>query len=268
MSVSENTGYHRIDHNHFGPRPELGKNGGETIRIGTSDVSELNSRTIVADNYFDRCNGEGEIISNKSCENVYVNNVFERCSGALNFRHGHRCLARGNVFLGRQEKGTGGIRIIGSDHRVIDNYFEGLRGDAERAALCFMNGIPDSPLAGYAPVRNALVADNLFIDCKVSMEFGVRASKKVSVNPADCRITANSFLPGKWELFRVQAKPVNFTWQGNKYQQGNARGADLAAIERIDIPLKRAANGLFRLVDSKTPLRTLPSAKSTGPTWR
>jgi len=28
--------YHRIDHNYFGPRPILGSNGGETLRIGTS----------------------------------------------------------------------------------------------------------------------------------------------------------------------------------------------------------------------------------------
>src|SRR3546814_4077822 len=28
---------HRIDHNYFGPRPPLGSNGGETIRIGTSE---------------------------------------------------------------------------------------------------------------------------------------------------------------------------------------------------------------------------------------
>lgn len=69
--VDESVGAHRIDHNHFGPRPELGRNGGETIRIGTSQVSELNSRTIVEENYFDRCNGDAEIISNKSCENIY-----------------------------------------------------------------------------------------------------------------------------------------------------------------------------------------------------
>ena len=85
--VTETAGSHRIDHNHFGPRPELGKNGGETIRIGTSDVSELNSRTIVEENYFERCNGEGEIISNKSCENIYRHNLFDRCAGALTLRH-------------------------------------------------------------------------------------------------------------------------------------------------------------------------------------
>ena len=38
---------HLIDHNHFGPRPPLGANGGETMRIGYSYQSMLKSRTVV-----------------------------------------------------------------------------------------------------------------------------------------------------------------------------------------------------------------------------
>lgn len=68
--VGEQAEHHRIDHNHFGPRPKLGKNGGETIRVGTSETSEFDSATIVEQNYFHRCNGEAEIISNKSCANI------------------------------------------------------------------------------------------------------------------------------------------------------------------------------------------------------
>ena len=61
---------HQIDHNYFGFRQNLGGNGGETIRIGTSHNSMMNSQSIVEYNYFDRCNGEHEIISNKSNQNV------------------------------------------------------------------------------------------------------------------------------------------------------------------------------------------------------
>ncbi|WP_309723071.1 polysaccharide lyase 6 family protein [Armatimonas sp.] len=68
--LAGNPNDHRIDHNHFGPRPELGTNGGETIRVGTSDWSMSVSRTIVEDNLFERCDGETEIISSKSCENL------------------------------------------------------------------------------------------------------------------------------------------------------------------------------------------------------
>lgn len=44
--------YHRIDHNYFGPRPVLGSNGGETLRIGTSKYSMFNSHTLVENNFF------------------------------------------------------------------------------------------------------------------------------------------------------------------------------------------------------------------------
>ena len=62
MAVRMNTedsreNYHRIDHNYFGPRPILGSNGGETLRIGTSHHSRKDSFTTVENNYFDRCDG-------------------------------------------------------------------------------------------------------------------------------------------------------------------------------------------------------------------
>ena len=44
-SVESQENHHRIDHNYFGPRPVLGSNGGETLRIGTSHYSLTNSYT-------------------------------------------------------------------------------------------------------------------------------------------------------------------------------------------------------------------------------
>ncbi len=68
--------HHKIDHNYFGPRPILGSNGGETLRIGTSHYSMSDSFTVVENNYFDRCDGEVEIISIKSANNKVSNNTF------------------------------------------------------------------------------------------------------------------------------------------------------------------------------------------------
>jgi len=98
--------YHLIDHNYFAHRPELGENGGETIRIGTSTYSMSDSYTIVEHNYFEYCNGEAEIISNKSCENIYRYNTFYECKGALTLRHGNRCTVYGNFFLNRPPNGV------------------------------------------------------------------------------------------------------------------------------------------------------------------
>ena len=91
--------HHKIDHNYFGPRPVLGSNGGETLRIGTSHFSRSNSYTLVENNYFDRADGELEIISNKSAENVFRGNVFFESRGTLTMRHGRGTLVENNLSL-------------------------------------------------------------------------------------------------------------------------------------------------------------------------
>ena len=90
----------------------LGVNGGETIRIGTSANSMESSRTIVENNTFKNCDGEIEIISNKSANNIFRNNLFLESKGSLTLRHGNNTLVEGNVFLGNNVSKTGGIRVI------------------------------------------------------------------------------------------------------------------------------------------------------------
>ena len=143
--------YHYIGHNYFGPRPVLtaASNGGETIRVGTSDVSMNLSRATVENNYFEQCNGDVEIISSKSCENTFRRNTFVDCEGALSLRHGNRCVVEGNYFFGHSRPLTGGVRIIGDDHKVYNNYFQDLAGASSRAPLAIMQGLVDSPLNGY-----------------------------------------------------------------------------------------------------------------------
>jgi len=91
--------HHRIDHNYFGYRPTFGSNGGETLRIGTSHYSLTDSYTVVENNYFDRTNGEVEIISIKSGKNIVRGNVFFEAQGTLTMRHGNDNLIEENVFL-------------------------------------------------------------------------------------------------------------------------------------------------------------------------
>jgi poly(beta-D-mannuronate) lyase len=164
---------HRIDHNIFGPRPRLGENGGETLRIGDSKTSRTLAGVTVEANAFEACDGEAEIISNKSCGNVYRGNVFTRCSGALTLRHGDDCVVEGNVFLGHGAAGTGGVRVVGEGHRVVGNHFADLAGTDQRAGLCVMNGLRDSPLNGYARVRNLLVSGNTWMNCRQPIRFGL-----------------------------------------------------------------------------------------------
>lgn len=97
-SSEDRNNHHRIDHNYFGPRPDLGYNGGETIRVGTSAHSMEDSFSLFEYNVFEECDGETEIISNKSCENTYRYNTFRKSIGTLTLRHGNRCYVYPNYF--------------------------------------------------------------------------------------------------------------------------------------------------------------------------
>ncbi|HVI44476.1 MAG TPA: chondroitinase-B domain-containing protein [Chitinophaga sp.] len=122
----KNADYHLVDHNHFAHRPPLGVNGGETIRAGYSGQMDNISRTIFEYNLFEECDGENEIVSNKSCENLYRYNTFRKSQGQFCFRHGDRNIVYANFFLGEGKSGTGGVRVIGSKNYIVNNYFSGL----------------------------------------------------------------------------------------------------------------------------------------------
>lgn len=157
--------FNRVDHNYFGQRPILGSNGGETLRVGTSHYSLTNSNTLIEYNYFNQCNGEHEIISNKACQNTYSNNTFFECQGTLTMRHGNETMVKENYFFGNGKPNTGGIRIINETQTVVGNYCEGLTGYRFRGALVIMNGVPNSPLNRYFQVKDSEASDNSFIDC-------------------------------------------------------------------------------------------------------
>jgi poly(beta-D-mannuronate) lyase len=179
---------HLVYRNYFGYRPPLGKNGGESIRIGTSDVCKNISATVVEGNYFERCNGEGEIISNKSGANSFLNNTFFECEGTLTLRHGNNAVVAGNWFIGNGKKLTGGVRVINEGHRIYNNFFYRLTGDEYRSALSIMNAIPDSPPAGYAAVRDVIISNNTFLDCNIPWSFCTGSGKN------DCTVRPESTL--------------------------------------------------------------------------
>ncbi|MEM6555627.1 MAG: chondroitinase-B domain-containing protein [Pseudomonadota bacterium] len=153
---------HRIHHNYFGPRPVFGSNGGETLRIGTSHYSLTTSGTRVEHNYFDRCSGEVEIISNKSGSNTYRGNTFYESRGTLTLRHGNDTVVEQNLFDGNGAPYTGGVRVINARQTVRNNMFRNLNGERFSGALVVMNGVPNSPINRYHQVDGAVIEGNSF----------------------------------------------------------------------------------------------------------
>lgn len=261
---------HRIDRNLFLGRPPLGKNGGETMRIGTSQVSLNNSRTIVEENFFEHCDGESEIISNKSCENIYRSNVFVASKGGLVLRHGNRCLVERNWFFGRGIAGTGGIRIIGEDHRIEHNYLEGLLGEMFESAMPINDGIPNTPLNGYFRVQRLTIAHNSIIDCAQSLSFGVGHGARDRIEEArGVTIRNNLIVSSHGPLVRFYSQPSDARWEGN-VMYGADSGIDHVGVRVVDPGLttdgqgiRRASSGLSAGADIDRPI----ARELTGVRW-
>lgn len=250
---------HRVLRNYFGNRPPGNANGFETIRIGTSGRAGTEAACLVADNLFEACDGEIEVISNKSCGNIYRNNTFLRCAGTLTLRHGHRCLVEGNWFLGEGKRGAGGVRVVGEGHRVVGNYFSGTRGRAG-GAISLQAGIPDSPPAGYDQIRGCLIARNVFVDNPGTL-FALDAGygrRGCTLLPEDVRIVENVLVAaeGAAPLVVASRPPEGVSWEGNLVVGGEfgieiPPGIEFAGEPPADLP---------------DPVRAL-SRDDVGPAW-
>lgn len=262
---------HKIDHNYFGPRQNLGSNGGETLRIGTSHFSRTNSNTIVENNYFDRCNGEHEIISNKSCQNTYKNNVFYECTGTLTMRHGNRTMVDGNIFIGNNKPSTGGIRIINGEQTVINNYGIGLTGYRFRGAFVIMNGIYNSPINRYDQVKDAVVKNNTFVNSN-HIQLCAGSDEERSAPPVNSVMENNIFYnESKDSIFTVYDDINGITFTNNIISKNIKPITDTGFVSK-DIEWVKNTDGL--LVPANSNLRAgakLPGEilkkEDTGVNW-
>lgn len=225
---------HRIDHNIFGYRPVYGSNGAETIRVGTSHQAYTSSNTVIEDNLFDRCNGEVEVISIKSSDNIIRNNRFWECEGVLALRHGDRNEACGNVFVGNGRRNTGGIRVVNAGHRVHDNRFYGLAGGRFFSALALMNAVPNSLPNRYCLVEDVEIRGNLFVGCS-NIEFGTGRDLERTLAPERVLFEGNTIVNGALTEPYVAVDDVKgITFRNNK----------------VDLAVKFAAEG-FKTVKAK-----------------
>lgn len=274
MAVRLNTAesqqnYHRIDHNYFGPRPILGSNGGETLRVGTSHHSLTDSFTTVENNYFDRCDGELEIISNKSGKNKYVGNVFYESRGTLTMRHGNDTLVENNAFFGNGADHTGGLRVINKRQTIRNNYMEGLAGYRFGGALVVMNGVPDSPINRYHQVEDSVISNNSLIN---SDHIQLAAGSDFERSAVPVRTTFNSNLiyhKDKRDPFTIYDDVSGISFADNVINGVNALQIT-EGFKNTAFSVERADNGLFYTdsQDSGISKDFQPIAKNqTGVDW-
>lgn len=236
--------YHRIDHNYFGPRPTLGSNGGETLRVGTSHFSRSNSFTTVENNYFDRCDGEVEIISSKSGSNVFRGNVFYESKGTLTLRHGHDNVVEQNVFYGNGVEHTGGIRVINRRQTVRDNYIEGVKGYRFGGALVVMNGVPNSPINRYDGVEDSTIESNSLINSD-HIQLAAGSDAERSAVPVRTSFNRNLIVKvdNPSDVFTVYDDISGISFNDNVIS-GSSSPVKTGFESRSDVSLTRADNGI------------------------
>ena len=222
-------GYHRIDHNYFGEKPLGDGNGYETLKVGGGQYSDLATNIIAEYNYFYRCNGEMEMISNKCYSNIYRYNTFVECQATLTLRQGKNCIVEGNYFFGNGMPSTGGIRITHRGHKVFNNYLQGLAGEGQRSAISLYAGMDDSDYivgdGGHVRADSVIVAFNTIVNCTEGIYSGAWDSDDLIKLPPKDNTIANNIVTMNSNAACYKQDPLypgyNEFWQGNIFNGSN-----------------------------------------------
>ena len=227
--------YSKIHHNYFAGRRPVGEinalNDQDAIRIGWSGTSLTDSFTEVYDNYFNDFSGEIEIISNKSCGNKYYNNTFRDYNGCLTLRHGNNCEVFNNFFIANNKLFSGGVRVMGENHKVYNNYIEGvnsLKPDGTTSSavggINVTNGRINSALNGYLPVKNTTIINNTFVNCDFGFRIGTNVGGDLTIAPENLIIANNLIVSNSTSAKAIdqQAIPTGILskYEGNMRQRG------------------------------------------------
>lgn len=208
-----------VDHNYFKNIKNKGENGTEAIRIGLGAVSKTSGFAIIEYNLFENCDGDAEIISSKTSDNIIRYNTIKSSTGSISLRQGARGQVYGNTILGDNKRDgkstTGGIKVYGPDHSIHDNYIEKCTGQGARAALVIDSGDADltsTDDAIHCRVYRAKVYNNILYNNAYGLNVG--GEKYGTYSPVDCRYTNNIVQQNANTCFEIYAE-VNGIWKTN-----------------------------------------------------
>ena len=251
--------FHHLHHNYFGYRT-YSSNGGEQIRVGTSTTSFTHGFNIVEHNYFEDERIEAEIISNKSWDNIYRFNTFIGNDGAMVLRHGQKCFVYGNYINGKSGRNrSGGLRVINANNTVFNNYLKDLEGgkDNLKAPIAIMDGLEGSPLNGYYPADNAIVAynvvDNSFGPI-IKLGVGNKTVGKPLVAPKNVVIVGNTIIKtvGTNDApFEISDLNATFESRDNIYTIGKTNDPGFTSLKLNQLQFQNGIYSVSTKIDSK-----------------
>ncbi|QDO93977.1 T9SS type A sorting domain-containing protein [Formosa sediminum] len=230
---STEANYHKIHHNYFADRTPVGEindlNDQDAIRLGSSSTSLSDSYSEVYNNYFYNFSGEIEVISNKSGKNKYYNNTFEDYQGALTLRHGNGCEVYNNFFFANKNVFSGGIRVMGENHNIYNNYIEGVNSkkpdgstSGGTGGINVSNGKPDSSLNEYYQVKNVNIVNNTFVDCDYGLRIGTKIKSTNTLAPENVIVANNLIYENTVKAIQVITELIGTLskFEGNIKQNG------------------------------------------------
>ena len=202
----------QVDHNYFYDSLQDGSNGFEGIFVGGNDNTDL--YTTVEYNLFENMSADPESISNKSSSNTYQYNVFKSTGGAtangLVLRGGDDCRVDSNYFF---DIDTNSIRVHGTGHKIINNYFE---NPAHNAILLAEGG------TNYANVSDILIANNTIVNTPVRGIY-IGWWPGGDVKPNNLTFKNNIIQSSVGTLVRDDGHTGTFVWKNNlHYATGGA----------------------------------------------
>ena len=184
----------------------------------------LSAYTTFEYNLFEACDGDPEWLSIKVSDVTVRYNTARASQGSLTLRHGNRNNVYGNVILGENKVGTGGIRMYGVDHEVFSNYIANTAGTSYESALSVDGGdaVPGGSPSAHHRVDNASVVYNTLVDNAT----GIVVGEHYKYAPTNLRLE-NNLLADSGDVRQVKP-PAGGSLANNTVGTKSALG--LAAI--------------------------------------
>jgi poly(beta-D-mannuronate) lyase len=230
--------YNQVDHNFFHDVKGGGGNGWESLRVGLSGLAASKGFNIIEYNLFKAATGDPETISVKSCDNTVRYNTFRASNGEITLRHGNRTQVYGNFILADGLASARGIRVCGSQHKIYNNYIEGITASAAiNLEGGDMDGGPgDIPGTAHFRVYNAQVVNNTVVNGR-----GIDIGGGHQFAPKDCAVANNLVQNPSGGAGIVQTIGENVTYEGNISSAGAGPGTKVADPKLVKM------DGIFRL---------------------
>jgi Chondroitinase B/Carbohydrate binding module (family 35) len=229
-----------IHHNYFLDQSFTGSNGGESIRVGLSGRQHSSAKAIVEYNLFEQCNGDLEVISVKSTDDIIRYNTLRNSKGTITLRHGWNNRVEGNYLIGNRT----GIRMFGNNHVVVDNVVENSTG----LGLEIGGGeVRDDTTSGtdHEAVDHALVAFNTFAgDHAPAIQVGDGGER---YQPSDVTI-ANTIVSGtSGSVLSVTGGSTNLHYLGNIINGMSSGAMPTSGFRAVNPRLVLDSDGIYRL---------------------